>query len=427
MSGFLICRIYRTKMCKFVELICSIMYSLCCCQCLRDQRKSKRSSSKRRRKQRLKKTAEKSTDRQDRRERSKDSKDLKKSGKYKPINEITDDEFREKYLEKIPKDMEPEEYLRTIKNYEILKESLGEGGYGAVYKAIKYSADKKEMIAVKVITVDRRRNRKKMTAVKREMQSFKIFKMFPSWKHNHIVHVYDTFFIETNDKVRIESLTQAYIFMELAEGNLDDELRHTGPMDDQIAKRYFSQIVYALDYLHRLGIAHRDIKLANLLVFKSDEPNDRMTGKTVKLTDFGLSDLYFIEERGYILTEKTGGSLYYKSPEILKNEISILKQKIKHFKVDIWALGVCLFRLLTDSYPFSGFPDLKRVIELQENKAYAYPKSISINLKAKDLIGRLLEPNPDIRPYIYNGVKNHQWLQGEISLSVTTASSPSAN
>ena len=214
--------------------------------------------------------------------------------------------------------------------------------------------------------------------------------------------------------------------MELADGNLADELATTGPMSNESAKRCFGQMVYAVDFLHKLGIAHRDIKLENFLVFRP--PSDpqttvqtlsSLTKPLVKLTDFGLSGIHFKDSSGYIHTTKVGGTSYYKSPEILKIEIGFSSEKIDNFKVDIWALGVCLFPLLTNTFPFIDFFDKQSVIISQENKSFGYPNQNRINLKARDLIARLLEPNVHIRPYIYNGVRNHQWLQGEISLTIT--------
>ena len=211
----------------------------------------------------------------------------------------------------------PRNFLRIEKKYEILKnQALGDGTYGRVYKAIKYGDDRQEVVAVKVMNVLQRKYRRDMTALKREFQSFEIFKEYPTnkYKNEHIVRIHDVYLVDSINS-EIGALTQAYIFMDLADNNLEDELQNTGPMNDEMAKRYFAQIVYALDFLHFVKMAHRDIKLENLLMYKSDDPKDRMTGKTVKLTDFGLADLYFTDERGYILTERTGGTPFYKSPE----------------------------------------------------------------------------------------------------------------
>ncbi len=73
----------------------------------------------------------------------------------------------------------------------------------------------------------------------------------------------------------------AYIVMELADnGELFDYLDISGPVDERIARYYFRNLVEALEYLHTNGIAHRDIKLQNLLLTHEFD---------IKLADFGLA------------------------------------------------------------------------------------------------------------------------------------------
>lgn len=391
-------------MCLCLELIWSIIWSLCCCECLK---KTEKSSSKRK-----KREPTKSTNRGHNARES--SKTLDRKAKPTPVSEISDEEFRRQYVQVLPKDSDPEDFLRS-KNYEILMtKPIGRGGYGVVYQAIKHEGDIEKRIAVKVMNVFGQRARKTLRGIKREIYSIGIIKKYPTYKHDHIVHVYDAFLIEYNDTMRNDVLIRAYIFMDLADGNMADELAHTGPMSDEMAKKYFVQMVYALDYLHTIKMAHRDIKLENFLVY-----NTGTDKKTVKLTDFGLADIHFTEERGFILTPATGGSSYYKAPEILRNELGF-KEGINYYKVDMWALGVCLFRMFTDRFPFEGFPNIRKVLELQQNKRYTLRTPNAISPKARDLVGRLLEPKAVIRPFMSQGVKNNKWLEGEVSLTITT-------
>jgi serine/threonine protein kinase len=101
-----------------------------------------------------------------------------------------------------------------------------------------------------------------------------------------------------------------------------------------MAASLIRQILPALAYIHRSRIIHRDIKLDNLLL---QEP-----GLIVKICDFGLSTFHpRFDGKGLSLC----GSCHYVAPEILlKNAYG--------FEVDIWSLGVTLYRLITPAFPF---------------------------------------------------------------------------
>lgn len=101
-------------------------------------------------------------------------------------------------------------------------------------------------------------------------------------------------------------------------------------------KNAIMQVLSALDYLHRNGIVHRDVKLENLLI---QEP-----GFKVKIADFGLSTIILNPEEklhGFF------GSVAFMAPEILRKDGY-------RFEVDIWASGVVLYALLANSLPFPG-------------------------------------------------------------------------
>ena len=108
--------------------------------------------------------------------------------------------------------------------------------------------------------------------------------------------------------------------------------------DENEVKKIFKQIVQSVSYMHSRNVAHRDLKLENVLI-------DRNTKQT-KLIDFGLStavDSIAEEKLPY-----AGGTPEYMSPQVAS--------KKDHFadKADIWALGVVLFILVTGKLPFYG-------------------------------------------------------------------------
>lgn len=101
------------------------------------------------------------------------------------------------------------------------------------------------------------------------------------------------------------------------------------------AYQIFSQVLSAVRYLHRQGICHRDLKMTNLLI---DESN------TVKLIDFGFADYANGVLNSYC------GTPAYMAPELMD------RREYRGKQVDIWALGVILFKMLTGDYPFGSIP-----------------------------------------------------------------------
>jgi serine/threonine protein kinase len=144
--------------------------------------------------------------------------------------------------------------------------------------------------------------------------------------------------------------SKIYLVMDyLAGGTIADKLqKETGkglPM--HTVKKYFRQLVSAVHYCHEvLNIAHRDIKPENLLLDANDD---------LILCDFGVSQ-FFKSQEDFIAG--TQGTMRFMAPEIVKTG----QEKILHGKhVDVWALGVTIYNMMTSEFPFTG----KSIIELQ--------------------------------------------------------------
>lgn len=112
-----------------------------------------------------------------------------------------------------------------------------------------------------------------------------------------------------------------------------------------------AQISSAIYYLHcKLGIAHLDLKLENILVFR--RKGDKQDEHLLKVTDFGLSRLRIDDMKGVIKEKNPKGTLNFMSPQVLRlyileklDEKSIFGD-VKPFNpliADIWSLGVCLY------------------------------------------------------------------------------------
>lgn len=104
---------------------------------------------------------------------------------------------------------------------------------------------------------------------------------------------------------------------------------------EEEARQVFRQAVEGVDYLHKKNIAHRDIKLENILLNES---------QTVKLIDFGFS---IQSQKGQLL------NIYCGTPSYMSPELA-MKKNYQGWHADVWALGVLLYVLLCGRFPFVG-------------------------------------------------------------------------
>jgi WD40 repeat protein/tRNA A-37 threonylcarbamoyl transferase component Bud32 len=223
-----------------------------------------------------------------------------------------------------------------IPGYEILAE-LGRGGMGVVYKARQNSLNR--MTALKMILAgghagieDRMRFRAEAEAA-------------AALQHPHIIQVYEVGEHEGN----------LFFSMELVEGgSLREELQGL-PQPARPAARLVETLARAAQYAHERGIIHRDLKPANILLSFSREPparagaaltgGSRLNDAAPKITDFGLAKRLNDVHRtvyGRIL-----GTPSYMAPEQASGRGTAVGPAI-----DIYALGVLLFELLTGQPPF---------------------------------------------------------------------------
>lgn len=393
-------------MCLCLECLWSALIYLFTCQCLRTESEIKRTAKRRRRKSPIKSVKYSTT------ARTLDRTDLKTTSK------LERKELLNKYRIEIPKMFSTREVFLQSKGYKVLWDSpvLGKGAFGKVYKAIRYEGEgRQRMVACKVMPITLLKATSEESVVNEIYTTDIVLEKSKQKECEHIIHVYDVWLVE--EMTISDFKRNALMFMELSTyGSLEDEIKKFGPLGEVVAKRYFSHLVRAIDYMHEVKIAHRDIKPSNLLIFK-----DVHGQKILKLTDFGLSRIHYDEGKGYTPLKKVGGTGFYKAPEIIEKSIKSNKRMtINPYKADIWAMGVCLFMMLTRSPPFPGTGDQDQ-LDKQNEKVYDYPDSpqLSISRSAKDLIARLLEPNPNRRLAIQQ-VKQHKWLVGEVTLSLTT-------
>ncbi|KAL0225431.1 hypothetical protein RCL1_003343 [Eukaryota sp. TZLM3-RCL] len=126
-------------------------------------------------------------------------------------------------------------------------------------------------------------------------------------------------------------------------GSLGHFLRKNGPIkNDQLIISLFHQLLLALQYLHAVGIIHRDIKTENILLERIPKTSD--ISIPMVLCDFGLASSNLDASRGNF---SIVGTALFAAPEVC------LGRKYS-FPVDLWSAGVVLYQMMTSSYPFIG-------------------------------------------------------------------------
>ena len=278
------------------------------------------------------------------------------------------------------KEKEKEKEKKHTKHHYVgkykLVELIGDGATSLVHKAKHRESGK--VVAVKTIS---------KTALKPELLArvYQEVQILNDLDHPHIIKL-----IEVIDGSKALHLVMEYMHG----GEVFSVVDRHGRMAEDYARQIIKQIASALAYVHSKGIAHRDLKLENLLM------NEDFT--RVILTDFGFG-AYVTTETGE--TNKLSaavGTLYYASPEVLFSAGS----GYSGLPVDIWSLGVCLYAMVCGAFPFDG--DGVEAI-LDQIRVGSYSIDIDVTPELKDLLAAMFTVDPTSRISI-QGVLSHPWL-----------------
>jgi serine/threonine-protein kinase len=210
---------------------------------------------------------------------------------------------------------------RTFRGYE-LRERIGAGGFGAVYRAFQHSVNRE--VAVKVILPERANNPEFVKRFETEAQ------FIAKLDHLHIVPLYE-FWREDDGS--------AFLAMRWLRGGSLRTLVRSNALSLETAFRIIDQIADALTFAHARGIIHRDIKPDNILL---DEQ------RNAYLSDFGIAK-DTVTNANITSTDSAPGTPAYAAPEQVGGGV-ILPQ------ADVYALGMTLYEMLTGEHPFPASP-----------------------------------------------------------------------
>ena len=208
-------------------------------------------------------------------------------------------------------------------------ELIGRGGMASVYRGQDLTLGRE--VAIKILKRELAADSTFRTRFRLEAQAAS------RMSHPAIVRVYDAGEDTETDPDGTEHPVP-YIVMELVSGRLLKDVIDEGPVSIADAVRYTDGILEALEYSHRAGVVHRDIKPGNVMVTPS--------GK-VKVMDFGIARA--VSDSSSTVAETTSiiGTAAYFSPEQAKGEPV-------DARADVYSTGVVLYELLTGRTPFRG-------------------------------------------------------------------------
>ncbi|KAK9088780.1 hypothetical protein Scep_027862 [Stephania cephalantha] len=258
--------------------------------------------------------------------------------------------------------------------YEIGK-LLGHGTFAKVYHARNIKSG--ENVAIKVLDKEKILKVGLMAHIKREISILRRV------RHPNIVQLFEVMATKAKIYFVMEYVKGGELFNKVAKGRLKEE----------VARKYFQQLISAVGFCHARGVFHRDLKPENLLL---DENGD------LKVSDFGLSAVSDqIKQDGLFHT--FCGTPAYVAPEVLA------RKGYDAAKVDIWACGVILFVLMAGYLPFHDQNIMAMYKKIYKGE-FRCPRWFSPDLTR--LLSRLLDTNPETRITIPEIMENRWFKKG---------------
>ncbi|GME88637.1 unnamed protein product [[Candida] boidinii] len=193
-------------------------------------------------------------------------------------------------------------------------EVIGRGKFGTVHKGV--NTDTKELVAIKILNLDT--DEDEVKDVQQEIQFLANLKNAPN-----ITHYYGSYL----------NGSKLWIVMDYCAGGSVRTLLRPGPLEEKYVGVIIRELLVALQFVHKEGVIHRDLKAANVLI--------RNDGR-VQLCDFGVA----AQLTANALKRTTmAGTPYWMAPEV------IMEGATYNVKADIWSLGITIYEMSTGNPP----------------------------------------------------------------------------
>ncbi|MCQ2818244.1 MAG: mitogen-activated protein kinase kinase kinase [archaeon] len=238
---------------------------------------------------------------------------------------------------------------------------MGEGSYGKVYQAFneKYG----QMVAIKEIDVEKLSKKSKNIADSLEIE----IELLSKLNHKSIIKYYGAYVKDTKLNIVLEYCVAGSLLKML-------HLYHN--FTEKLIRKYTTQILEGIEYLHSHNVIHRDIKCANILLDRDGY---------CKLTDFGLAKII----KADLIKEKNSfeGTPNWMAPEVVKSK------ETTRFS-DIWSIGCTVIEMIQGKPPWGQFSNIIEVFTkiLNAKEPPEIPKGISKELK--DFLEKCLQIDP---------------------------------
>ncbi|KAG2721717.1 hypothetical protein I3760_02G094900 [Carya illinoinensis] len=262
-------------------------------------------------------------------------------------------------------------------------ELIGCGAFGRVYMGM--NLDSGELIAVKQVSIAANNASKEKTQAHiRELEEE--VKLLKNLSHPNIVRYLGTAREEESLNILLEFVPG---------GSISSLLGKFGSFPESVIRMYTKQLLLGLEYLHKNGIMHRDIKGANILVDNKG---------CIKLADFGASKK--VVELATINGAKSmKGTPYWMAPEVIL-------QTGHSFSADIWSVGCTVIEMATGKPPWSQqYQEVAALFHIGTTKSHP-PIPEHLSAEAKDFLLKCLQKEPNLR-LAASDLLQHPFVTGE--------------
>ncbi|KAI8921478.1 kinase-like domain-containing protein [Entophlyctis helioformis] len=236
--------------------------------------------------------------------------------------------------------------------------SVGKGSFGNVYKGIKRATG--ETVAIKVLDLDT--DEDEISDVRKEIS------LLSTCDSPHVTRYHGSFL----------NGTKLWIVMDYAGGGSVRGILKSGPIEEQYIAVIAREVLHAVVYLHKtVGIIHRDIKAANILL--TDDGR-------IKLCDFGVAGqitMTSARRNSFV------GTPYWMAPEIIK-------RSQYDFKADIWSLGITIIEMATGNPPFADQDPRRALFLIPRSRPPKLEGRFSASIQ--EFMSTCLKEEPEDRP-----------------------------